>query len=68
MPGKKDPKLEDLSKDDLYELATELDVDGRSTMDKDQLVVAIKAAQSAESGKSMTASRIAPFDKPARRR
>ncbi|HEX6022227.1 MAG TPA: Rho termination factor N-terminal domain-containing protein, partial [Solirubrobacter sp.] len=34
--------LEDLSKDELYEKATDADVEGRSKMTKDQLVEALR--------------------------
>jgi DNA end-binding protein Ku len=37
-------KLEDLSKDELYELAKEADVSGRSDMSRAQLIKALKAA------------------------
>ena len=33
---------EDWSKDDLYERAKELDIDGRSDMDKDELIDALR--------------------------
>lgn len=36
--------LEDLTKDELYDLATEEDVDGRSQMDKGELIDALQEA------------------------
>ena len=37
--------LEDMSKSDLYDIATERDIDGRSKMDKAELVVAVREAE-----------------------
>ena len=39
--GKADP-YEEWTKDDLYEKAKELDIDGRSKMDKDALIEALR--------------------------
>lgn len=36
------PPYEEWTKDDLYERAQELDVDGRSDMDKDELIEALR--------------------------
>lgn len=44
-PGKKggkQPPYEDWTKDDLYERAQELEIDGRSDMDKDALIEALR--------------------------
>ena len=44
-PGKKggkQPPYEDWSKDELYDRAQELDIDGRSDMTKDELVEALR--------------------------
>ncbi|SDF53055.1 DUF7218 family protein [Sulfitobacter delicatus] len=40
--GGKQPPYEDWSKDDLYERAQELDIEGRSDMDKDALIEALR--------------------------
>ena len=34
---------DEMTKTELYDIATELDIDGRSTMDKDELIEAIQA-------------------------
>jgi hypothetical protein len=44
-PGKKggqQPPYEEWSKDELYDRAQELDIDGRSDMDKDELIDALR--------------------------
>lgn len=41
-------ELESQSKDELYETATELDIEGRSTMNKAELVKAISEAKASE--------------------
>lgn len=44
-PGKKGgqhPPYEDWTKDDLYDRAQELDIEGRSDMDKDELIEALR--------------------------
>jgi hypothetical protein len=44
-PGKKgggQPPYEDWTKDDLYERAQELEIEGRSEMDKDALIKALR--------------------------
>ncbi|NNE52398.1 MAG: Rho termination factor [Sulfitobacter sp.] len=44
-PGKKggnQPPYEEWTKDDLYDRAQELDIDGRSDMDKDELIEALR--------------------------
>lgn len=46
---KSDDDLAGRSRDELYALAQELDVDGRSTMTKDQLAEAVRAARSSSS-------------------
>ena len=59
---------EDWHKDDLYELATDLDIDGRSTMSKPELIAAIEAEEgdpssdSGPSGDSAESNEIAPTD------
>lgn len=40
--GGESPPYEDWSKDDLYERAQELDIDGRSEMNKDELIDALR--------------------------
>ena len=40
--GGKAPPYEDWTKDDLYERAQELDIDGRSDMTKDELISALR--------------------------
>lgn len=40
--GGKASNLEDRTKDELYDRAQELDIDGRSKMDKDELIEAIR--------------------------
>ena len=40
--GGKSPKYEDWTKDDLYQKATEVDIQGRSSMSKDQLIEALR--------------------------
>ena len=40
--GGKAPAYEDWTKDDLYERAQELDVEGRSDMTKDELIAALR--------------------------
>ena len=40
--GGKAPPYEDWTKDDLYERAQELDIDGRSDMTKDELINALR--------------------------
>lgn len=41
--GGKAPPYEDWTKDDLYERAQELDIDGRSDMTKDELISALRS-------------------------
>ncbi|MAT04094.1 MAG: Rho termination factor [Acidimicrobiaceae bacterium] len=41
--GGESPPYEDWSKDDLYERAQELDIDGRSDMTKDELIEALRS-------------------------
>lgn len=41
--GGTSPPYEDWSKDDLYERAKELDIEGRSTMSKGELIDALRA-------------------------
>ena len=44
-PGKKggkQPPYEEWTKDDLYDRAQELDIEGRSDMDKDELIEALR--------------------------
>jgi hypothetical protein len=41
----KPQRLDDLSKADLYERARDLDIEGRSTMSKRELIGAIRAAR-----------------------
>ncbi len=40
--GGKSPPYEEWTKDELYERAKELDIDGRSTMSKDELMDALR--------------------------
>ncbi|SHI65276.1 DUF7218 family protein [Wenxinia saemankumensis] len=40
--GGKSPPYEDWTKDELYERAQELDIEGRSDMDKDELIRALR--------------------------
>lgn len=40
--GGKQPPYEDWTRDDLYERAQELDIDGRSDMDKSELIKALR--------------------------
>ena len=40
--GGKAPPYEDWTKDELYQRAQELDVDGRSSMTKDELIAALR--------------------------
>ncbi|MEZ5371328.1 MAG: Rho termination factor [Microthrixaceae bacterium] len=40
--GGKSPSYDEWSKDDLYERAQELDIDGRSDMTKDELIDALR--------------------------
>ena len=40
--GGKQPPYEDWSKDELYDRAQELDIDGRSDMSKDELIEALR--------------------------
>ncbi|RVT87365.1 Rho termination factor [Rhodobacteraceae bacterium CCMM004] len=40
--GGKAPPYEEWTKDDLYERAQELDIDGRSDMTKDELIAALR--------------------------
>ncbi|MFC6638784.1 Rho termination factor [Sulfitobacter sp. JBTF-M27] len=40
--GGKQPPYEEWTKDDLYERAQELDIDGRSDMDKEELIEALR--------------------------
>ncbi len=40
--GGKSPSYEDWSKEDLYDRAQELDIEGRSEMDKDELISALR--------------------------
>ncbi|WP_411358261.1 Rho termination factor N-terminal domain-containing protein [Pseudidiomarina salilacus] len=44
--GNPHSRLEDRSKQELYNRAKELDIDGRSTMTKDELIAAIRAGNS----------------------
>ena len=41
--GGHSPSYEDWTKDDLLDRARELDIDGRSTMDKDELIDALRS-------------------------
>lgn len=41
--GGEQPPYEDWTKDELYERAQELDIDGRSDMTKDELIEALRA-------------------------
>jgi hypothetical protein len=41
-PGRQERSLEELTKDELYERAQAADIEGRSTMSKDELVRALK--------------------------
>ena len=43
--GGSSPRYEDWTRDELYERAQELDVDGRSDMDKDELVDALRRSR-----------------------
>lgn len=40
--GGKQPAYEDWTKDELYDRAQELDIEGRSDMDKDELIEALR--------------------------
>ena len=40
--GGKSPTYEDWTKDDLYKKATEVDIQGRSTLNKEQLIQALR--------------------------
>ena len=40
--GGSSPAYEDWTKDDLYDRAAELDIEGRSDMDKDELIKALR--------------------------
>lgn len=40
--GGKQPPYEEWTKDELYERAQELDIEGRSDMDKDELIAALR--------------------------
>ena len=40
--GGQSPPYEDWTKDDLYERAQEIDIDGRSDMSKDELIDALR--------------------------
>ena len=40
-----DDSLEDKTKEELYEMASEADIDGRSEMDKDELVGALSGSE-----------------------
>jgi hypothetical protein len=42
-PGSRERSLEELTKEELYERAQAADIEGRSTMSKDELVRALKA-------------------------
>lgn len=41
--GGKSPAYEEWTKDDLYQRAQELDIDGRSSMSKDELIAALRS-------------------------
>jgi hypothetical protein len=41
-PGRRERSLEELTKEELYERAQAADIEGRSTMSKDELVRALK--------------------------
>ena len=43
--GGKSPSYEDWSKEELYERAQELDIEGRSEMSKDELIEALRKGQ-----------------------
>jgi hypothetical protein len=43
IPGRNEPPLDDLTKEELYERAQAADIEGRSTMSKDELLRALKA-------------------------
>ena len=42
-PGRNEPPLDGLTKEELYERAQAADIEGRSTMSKDELLRALKA-------------------------
>ena len=42
-PGRSEPPLDELTKEELYERAQAADIEGRSTMSKDELLRALKA-------------------------
>jgi hypothetical protein len=42
-PRRSEPPLDELTKDELYERAQAADIEGRSTMSKDELIRALKA-------------------------
>ncbi|MDK3255782.1 Ku protein [Blastococcus capsensis] len=50
--GGSDEELQDMSKQELYDLAQELDVSGRSKMTRDELLDAVATARSAGRGKA----------------
>ena len=43
IPGRREQPLDDLTKEELYERAQAADIEGRSTMSKDELLRALKA-------------------------
>jgi DNA end-binding protein Ku len=51
-----DGRLEDLTREELYELAKRADVAGRSRMDKDELIAALQGSGSAAGGTSARAA------------
>jgi len=44
-PAEDEPHYEELSRDDLYRIAQELDVSGRSRLNKQELIAAIRACR-----------------------